>query len=375
MEKDGAAATPGELTVHRRALKAITGVRFFAAFYVVLFHTRMGRSMAEHGMVRAGYFFGNGYLAVPLFFLLSGFILAYTYAGQIDKPGGYRRFWEARFARIWPVYALSMVLASIPHANFASGWDVAASVLMVQAWNPFRVGMAGAGNIVCWTLSVEALFYVIFPWVQTWVERRSLSAAAWATGAMLAVCIGLNTASRTLGYAAYGVFRWVPLAALHVPEFLTGVGLGNYFLRRLMGRQARGRNGLITYGSMLAAVVWLCRPGDGWTSVVVVAFAGVILGLAEERTLVSRFLSTQTMVLAGGISYSVYLMQMPVKSWVMTGTEAIGLRSEVGRLGLTAVALIVVSWVLFRWVEDPARRVLRSGFAALEERRMRRAGV
>ncbi len=331
--------------------------------------------MAEHGMVRAGYFFGNGYLAVPLFFLLSGFILAYTYAGQIDKPGGYRRFWEARFARIWPVYALSMVLASIPHANFASGWDVAASVLMVQAWNPFRVGMAGAGNIVCWTLSVEALFYVIFPWVQTWVERRSLSAAAWATGAMLAVCIGLNTASRTLGYAAYGVFRWVPLAALHVPEFLTGVGLGNYFLRRLMGRQARGRNGLITYGSMLAAVVWLCRPGDGWTSVVVVAFAGVILGLAEERTLVSRFLSTQTMVLAGGISYSVYLMQMPVKSWVMTGTEAIGLRSEVGRLGLTAVALIVVSWVLFRWVEDPARRVLRSGFAALEERRMRRAGV
>ena len=364
----------GELTVHRRALKAITGIRFFAAFYVVLFHTRMGRSMAEHGMVRAGYFFGNGYLAVPLFFLLSGFILAYTYAGQIGKPGGYRRFWEARFARIWPVYALSMVVASVPHANFASGWDVAASILMVQAWNPFRVGMAGAGNIVCWTLSVEALFYLIFPWVQGWVERRRAGTVLVSTGAMLALCVGLNTASRTLGYEADGVYRWIPLAPLHVPEFLAGVGLGNYYVRRLMAGQAwDGGNGVITYGAVLAAVVWLCRPGDRWTSVVVVAFAGLILGLAEERTLVSRFLSTKTMVLAGGISYSVYLMQMPVKSWVMMAAGAIGLRSEVGRLSWTAVALILVSWVLFRWVEDPSRRVLRAGFARLEERRMGRA--
>lgn len=354
-------AGSGELTAHRPSLGALTGIRFFAAFYVVVFHTRTGQMFYERGHHAAGNFFKSGYLAVPLFFLLSGFILAYTYAGQIGQAGAFRRFWEARFARIWPVYAVSLLMASVPSFKFPAAGAALATLCMVQAWSPWHPEMAGMWNMVCWTLSVEALFYVCFPWVQGWLERRrERGQLVWIAG-MLAVCVGVNSASRTLGYVAEGWYRWTPLPVLHLPEFLVGVGLGNLYLRR--GAQA-GR-GMLTYGAGLATVALLCCPAGRWTSVVVIAFAALLYGLAAESTMVSRLLSTKTMLLGGGISYSIYLVQMPVKAWVQGVAQRVGLRSEMVRFGVTAVALMGISLLLFRFVEDPARRVLRASFARL----------
>jgi peptidoglycan/LPS O-acetylase OafA/YrhL len=95
----------------RTALPALTGVRFFAAFYVVLSHSLPWVATRFRIPWPAKIFLSNGYLAVAMFFLLSGFILAYTYDGQITGSRNRARFWEARFARIYPVYLLSLVLA------------------------------------------------------------------------------------------------------------------------------------------------------------------------------------------------------------------------------------------------------------------------
>ena len=139
----------------------------------------MGQVLLDHHLAAAGHFFQNGFLAVPLFFILSGFILAYTYEGQIEKPGDHRRFWEARFARIWPVYAVSLLLSSLPCLADARRRPCPGHLRLwcrrgirsTRAW-------LGAWNFVCWTLSVEALFYLVFPFVQVWLERRSAVFAA-----------------------------------------------------------------------------------------------------------------------------------------------------------------------------------------------------
>ena len=365
-------SAPIELTAHRRALKALTGIRFFAAFYVVIFHTRVGQSLQAHGLSAAGNFFVNGYLAVPLFFLLSGFILAYTYEGQIEVSGDRRRFWEARFSRIWPVYAVSLLMASVPGFHLPSPGAALATICMVQAWNPFDMGMAGTWNFVCWTLSVEALFYLVFPWFQTWLEERSSRSQLLTIGAMLLLCVATNSASRTLGYKAEGIWKWVPLPVAHLPEFFTGVGLGNYYLARLK-RTAGGRvlsgNGLWTYASLVATVALLCCPASRWTGVVVVAFAALLFGLAAERTMLSRFLSTKTMLLGGGISYSIYLVQLPVKGWIQLMATSMHMDSDGIRFLITTIALIGVSLILFKAVEDPARKLLRGIFSRMEAAR------
>jgi len=366
-------AAPTELTAHRWPLKALTGIRFFAAFYVVVFHTRVGQLLYDHGHHAAGNFFFNGFLAVPLFFLLSGFILAYTYEGQIEEPGDRRRFWEARFSRIWPVYAVSLVMASIPGFTIPPPATALATLSMVQAWNPFDIGMAGAWNLVCWTLSVEAVFYIVFPWFQTWLEERSSRSQLITIAGMLLLCVAINSASRTLGYKPYGAWKWIPLPLPHLPEFFTGVGLGNYYLRRLArnpGTTILPGKGLWTYASLLATIALLCCPASRWTGIIVIAFTALLFGLAAEKTLLSRFLSTRAMLLGGGISYSIYLVQMPVKNWVLLITARMHLNSEALRFLITATVLIGISLILFKAVEDPARKVLRGIFSRMEAARM-----
>ena len=53
----------------------------------------------------------NSYVFVGFFFLLSGFVLAYNYADR-PTPLDKRQFWRARFARLYPIYLLSLVLFS-----------------------------------------------------------------------------------------------------------------------------------------------------------------------------------------------------------------------------------------------------------------------
>jgi peptidoglycan/LPS O-acetylase OafA/YrhL len=366
-------AGPRELTTHRRPLKPLTGIRFFAAFYVVVFHSRTGQSLYDSGHHALGNFLFSGYLAVPLFFLLSGFILAYTYEGQIEKPGDHRRFWEARFARIWPVYVVSLLMASIPSFEFPPIGPAIAAICMVQAWNPFDLGMAGVWNDVCWTLSVEAVFYILFPWLQTWIEERTTRTQLAVIAGMVLLCIAINSGSRTLGYPAHGFWRYVPLPIPHIPEFITGVGVGNYFLRQRVQNGARGpligSFPIWTYLSVAATVALLCTPASRWTSVVIAAFAALLYGLAAEDTLLSRFLSTRTMLLGGGISYSIYLTQMPVKFWFRDIANRLQVGSESVRFVITAIVLIVISFLLFRFVEDPARKLLRGVFARMEAAR------
>jgi len=149
------------LTKHRHALPALTGIRFFAAFYVVLFHSLPWVSKHYDLPKPMQIFFVNGYLAVALFFLLSGFILAYTYDGQIEGSSKRLHFWQARFARIYPVYFLSLILAYFFQRSLPLTSRVAV-VTMVQAWNPFRAGLAGAWNYPAWSLSVEAFSILFF---------------------------------------------------------------------------------------------------------------------------------------------------------------------------------------------------------------------
>lgn len=369
-------AAPTELTTHRRSLKSLTGIRFFAAVYVVIFHTRVGQNLHDHGHYAAGNFFKSGFLAVPLFFILSGFILAYTYEGQIETRADHFRFWEARIARIWPAYFISLLASSIPSFAFPPPLVALATLLMVQAWNPFNQGMSGAWNLVCWTLSVEAFFYLVFPWAQVWLERHSARAQLIWTAVMIAVCVATNSSFRSLGYPAHGLFVWIPFPILHLAEFFTGVGLGNFFLKRLAlltmrpdTRPLLPGGGLLTYLAAAATIALLCRPIGSSTSLCVAGFAALVFCLAAERTLLSRFLSTRAAVLGGGISYSMYLLQMPVKAWVNAVANHFGKGSITLRMGASSVLLIIVSLILFLAVENPARRLLRRIFAAIEQKR------
>jgi hypothetical protein len=93
-------------------IHALTSLRFFAAFYVVLFHTvplvfgdRMQATLTQRAI-------SLGYVSVSFFFLLSGYILAMVYL-RSGRPIDKRNFSSARFARVYPLFLVTL-LADTP---------------------------------------------------------------------------------------------------------------------------------------------------------------------------------------------------------------------------------------------------------------------
>jgi len=314
-------------------------------------------------------------MAVSLFFLLSGFILAYTYAGQINKPGVPRKFWEARFARLWPVYIISLVLISISEHYLPKPAPFVAVILMVQAWNPVDVGMAGAWNTVCWTLSTEAFFYLWFPFIQPRLGKLSSSSLLWIVAVMLTLIIGFNLESDGFGHVDTSLltFSHVPIPILRMPEFITGVVMGNLYILN-HGNYIRFRSriaGIFGWTSFaaLVTIALLCRSNGRWDSLNCVGFCLLIYSLAAEDSMISRLLSNPLAKLGGSISYSMYLIQTSIRDFTKQIAAQFGLRSEIGLIILMSCLLTIVSYLLFQLVEDPARVFLRSMFARLENRR------
>ena len=103
-------------------LNALTGLRCFAAINIVLFHFSNPQWFGWLAPV-----VNAGYASVSFFILLSGFVLAYNYAGRAREGKLDRvRFWKARFTRLYPIYLLSLLLSwrMIP-AEYALGTVIA----------------------------------------------------------------------------------------------------------------------------------------------------------------------------------------------------------------------------------------------------------
>jgi peptidoglycan/LPS O-acetylase OafA/YrhL len=293
-------------------------------------------------------------LAVALFFLLSGFILAYSYENKIAEGKSRGSFWKARFARIYPVYLLSLLLALPFQPGLSKG--VALPVLaMVQAWNPWRPDLTGAWNYPAWSLSVEMFFYLCFPLLQGHLGRCSRRSLMLHAGGAALLALVLHTPTQGLGDRSPLYGRFVPLPLLRLPEFLLGMALGNLFIRRQSARSSVA----ITLLAALTAAVLLSAPIGQAVALVIIPFSVLLYQLADPSNAIGVLLSRGPMLLLGGASYSVYLLQAPVRDWVrVLSTKLLGGGARFAT-PLTPVLLTLFSIVVFKLWEEPWRRGLR----------------
>jgi peptidoglycan/LPS O-acetylase OafA/YrhL len=339
----------------RSPLPALTGIRIFAAYYVVMYHTGAGY-FGRHGAPTALlHLLDKGYLAVSLFFILSGFILVYTYQGKISGPENILRFWEARFARIYPVYLLALALM-FPFARTLTGGQRLAVLSMVQTWIPGRPDLQGAWNFPAWSLSVEAFFYLVFPLILLALNRMSIAGLRRLVGLLLAaIAIGDLTRPAGLWYFALTWVRYVPLPVVRLPEFIVGMVLGLAFLRAPEWRYS----GQISVGALLSAIVVLCLPWAGWASAAVIPFAILIMSLAYQRGPVARMLSNRIVILLGSASYAVYLLQLPTRIYTRLLFSKLPHAPHELDAFLSPCFLLILSVLVFLFWEEPARKFLR----------------
>ncbi len=356
--------------MHRQPLPALTGIRFLAAMQVVFFHFGANFALHRSAFRPLSNLLANGWVAVTLFFILSGFILSYTYAGQGQRPGGKRRFWEARFARIYPVYLLSLLLSLPFQNNLPAG--LAVSVLtMVQAWNPMHLEYAVAWNMTAWTLSIEAFFYIVFPFLLPVIERLSIGVLRILAGITLAVVVFGHTMTHSIEPISRMTF--IPIPVFRFPEFFAGMVLGLLFLRSGKVRHSS----LTVYLSLIAILAVLVSLHGAWLSLLVVPYAVLIYEMAANNSYLARVLGQKAFILLGGASYAVYLLQVPVRIWVhlaVTGTTDLTVNHAGIDAFLSPLILIGASIAAFLFWEEPARKWLRNWFKQHTRPKLRAAG-
>jgi len=143
----------------REHLTSLTSLRFFAALGVFLSHLAFLKE-SEYSYL----FVDKGYIGVTFFFILSGFILSYSYSNV--KNITLKSFYIARFARIYPLHFITLII-SLPFVIYGGWKSILATlpnIFLMQSFIPIKRVYFGA-NGPSWSISTEMFFYVLFPFI------------------------------------------------------------------------------------------------------------------------------------------------------------------------------------------------------------------
>jgi peptidoglycan/LPS O-acetylase OafA/YrhL len=333
-------------------LQALTGLRFFLALWVIFNHL-VGKGHVYEPVARMlpaplEAIMRGGYLAVPTFFVLSGFVLAKTYASTAWNPASVWKYLVGRFARLYPVYLLSLLIVLpfiVAAKDQPKGWLVAMHLTLTQGW---FVGHYTAGwNTPAWTLSCEMFFYLMFPLLI--VTMKDLE---W-TGTIGAGVLSCVAPHVLLGFGMSDQIK--PL--MHLSDFVMGIAAARAFELLTERRVAAagkwlyrigllGSAAIIGYGEFVPkslSINTLLRPMN----------ALLLLGLGLGGGWIARTLSTRPIVYLGEASYGMYILHIPILWWAVRW-PGFAVRY------LYVAFVVAVSCIVYAVLEQPANRFLRS---------------
>lgn len=366
-------------------LDALTGLRFFAALAVFAAHFFTYELWVSHSSLALSSIRNGFTLSVFVFFVLSGFILTIAYERMESYAVDWnarKKFWIARFARMYPVYLLAFLWFApfILHHRFLndptglavrkSAASGLAAIFLVQSWISDRFAVSWNGP--AWTLSMETGFYLAFPWLLRGVARLGTVALVLSATVLCLLSGWLLCEPNLLANHLRN-----PIAGL--PVFVLGILAARLYQRWHSLPQAR-----IALAFPVPAVLYILAMTAEWipsrgilpNTLLILCMVCLIYGLASQAW-PSRLLSRPTMMLLGEASYSFYVLQFPVYFTVLW----VWLRCPAGDLltvtiadgvpqrhwwGFVMLLLInqTVALLAFLYIERPLRVSLRKRLGA-----------
>ena len=297
-------------------LSLLTISRLFAALFVVFFHFSHDIDFLKNT------FWQNGNISVSYFFSLSGFILLYSaWSKKENKTFGLASYYVGRFARIYPLFFLSLIavfiihlLWKMPDANLPQFLMCA---LGLQAFFPEQ---ALSLNYPAWSLSVEFFFYALFPFFFSLAYKSSLrtfsivSIGLYLLTQLWLLVPSLGFSILTTPFTHDGALHFLYYFPLwHLSTFLIGMLGARLFLLSAHLPIKKYELPLLVL-SLVSLVAILLTHGEIFIHDGLLAplFVFIICLLARFSIAYTPGKIGKGLELLGEASYGVYILQLPV---------------------------------------------------------------
>ncbi len=349
------------MTKANTQLDALTGMRGIAAWFVVLYHIRAAfPESVPHWIVAT---LSKGYLAVDLFFVLSGFVMWLTYGDKFQKDGlaAAPQFLWRRIARIYPLhfliilatmaYATALASAGKPYGVQYPFEELPLHFLLIQNWWLTDVL---TWNDPSWSISAELAAYILLPFVAVTFFRKDWSPAASIAGA-IALALVLHIWFLAHGEATIGkhiVWNGLPRC---FAGFFAGV-----FMAMIWRARPSGPTTFVALSVSLSAFGMFVMGLAPETLAMPLAFTALVYFLAATSSAPRNPLCGRIVLHLGDVSYSTYLGHFLL--WIVFKRVFVDDPKNVPLplIGLYLLSVYLSSILLYRLVEAPGRSLLQS---------------
>jgi peptidoglycan/LPS O-acetylase OafA/YrhL len=358
---------------------ALHGLRGIAAMAVLIFHwdqfsPTLMDSLSNVSLLGTswdlGMQVGFGWLGVPLFFVLSGYLLSVGLRDQDLDRRSIPYFYFRRIMRIYPPVLLQLLIILVLAKTLPGLYSIPSlSHVLANAalWINVPGSMVPPINLVWWTLPIELGFYLILP-AMVWVSRRI--SWLWILCAAYVVAIGW----RTWVFRTHEVENY--LAVLPLMDFLPGT-VSSFTLGAFIGSLPQPKAGslrllglVLSMAALLALQYWQLSLADVywhghwilvvWVPMVAAAIAGIVY-FSISPWGPTRLLSCRPLTWLGDVSYGIYLWHFPILVLMRYFAPDLG-ATNLGSLALLVIVTmvtIIAAALSFYGVERYAMRIGR----------------
>lgn len=357
--------------IDREKINSLTGIRFIAAYMVLISHIFGGKSLALSDM---------GEISVQLFFVLSGFVMYLNYADKIKiQQISFKKFMLLRLFRLYPVYFLSLtlylLLRILLHLDeffkFFKFWII--NVAMIQSWFLDMNIAFSPINLPSWSVSDEIFFYLAFFIIVSKLSCKKILYWFIFYSCLWILLIFILKGNNRIPF----MWLWYVNPLYRVCDFFAGYFVGYLFVYKKNYKKYFSFLQLNIFTlSMLEISLLIILFGSQfafpldlywWFAIITqLISAFVIYVFAFNRGIFAKFLSATKMILLGEASYSLYLIHFV---FLFVIVPYLSRRLFVFPLSLTSKLIIVTSELtlpvffsilLYKFYEAPLYKFLKN---------------
>jgi peptidoglycan/LPS O-acetylase OafA/YrhL len=332
-----------------KEIKPLTSLRGIFALWVLLFHLN---KWSPYG-VKIIPVIDRGYLAVDFFFVLSGYILANAHGAKFTTPYSWRDYaqfaWK-RLGRLFPLHWVVLTFCIVGLVAFGidlSWWAyIAGEALLIHRWN---IGYTSntALNPPDWSISTEWAANLLFPGF-VWGALRGGNLRAVSLG-IIAVFILIYVAAEKNWTLDIGLANsWLPMLRC-LSEFSAG----------LLVFRWRKHVTVLSSDHVIIIIIFaaICVSWFGADLIAVPLEIALTAGLAVNNGYLSELLSKKGLYLLGNMSFSIYLVQIPVIVIFKNISEMVPRYESMIYVGGSITAVIGISWLTYYQVEKRGQEI------------------